>query len=85
MESPGTKSRSALFMVTHRSLRIIFSLNFQPDEQQYALRSYDEDVEMADATAEDEDDEWEVESELDPEEGPSNCSISMFDVTLPCR
>ncbi|KAF8529192.1 VID27 cytoplasmic protein [Hysterangium stoloniferum] len=37
-----------------------------PDEQLYALRSYDEDVEMADGTGE-EDEEDEVESELDIE------------------
>ena len=71
--------------MTRRSPSVNLSFNVQPDEQQYALRSYDDDVEMADATAEDEDDEEEVESELDAEEGSLNSSNSMFDDLLPYR
>ncbi|KIJ56867.1 hypothetical protein M422DRAFT_57472 [Sphaerobolus stellatus SS14] len=55
-------------MCQYEMLNRVSWQKIKPDEQQYALRSYDEDVEMTDATEEDEEDEDEIDAALGGEE-----------------
>lgn len=58
----------------------------KPDEQAYVISATNEDVEMRDAQNEEEDEE-EVVSELDPDEGALAClfSCSLYSFTIKNR